>query len=80
MSRIPTHTVEDAPAESRPLLQNLIQSSPTGRLLNQHHEFRCHGNWEENCPLRRGRKRGLKQVYAATRQSRLGAAHEPESE
>src|ERR1700720_4570507 len=36
MSRIPTHTVEDAPAASRQLLQNLIQSSPTGRFLNAH--------------------------------------------
>ena len=36
MSRIPTHTVEDAPAASRPFLQNLIHSSPTGRFLNAH--------------------------------------------
>ena len=36
MSRIPTHTVEDAPAKSRPFLQNLVQSSPTGRFLNVH--------------------------------------------
>jgi hypothetical protein len=36
MSRIPTHTVEDAPAASRALLQNLIRSSPTGRFLNVH--------------------------------------------
>jgi hypothetical protein len=36
MSRIPTHTVEDAPAASRPLLQDLIRSSPTGRFLNAH--------------------------------------------
>lgn len=36
MSRIPTHTFEDAPAASRPLLQNLIQSSPTGPFLNAH--------------------------------------------
>jgi alkylhydroperoxidase family enzyme len=36
MSRIPTHTVEDAPAASRALLQKLIQSSPTGRFLNLH--------------------------------------------
>lgn len=36
MSRIPTHTVENAPAASRPLLQYLIQSSPTGRFLNAH--------------------------------------------
>ena len=36
MSRIPTHTVEDAPAASRPVLQNLSKSSPTGRFLNLH--------------------------------------------
>jgi hypothetical protein len=36
MSRIPTHTVEDAPAASRLLLQKIIQSTPTGRLANLH--------------------------------------------
>jgi hypothetical protein len=36
MSRIPTHTVEGAPAASRPLLQKIAQSSPTGRPLNVH--------------------------------------------
>lgn len=36
MSRIPTHTVESAPAASRPLLQKIAQSSPTGRPLNVH--------------------------------------------
>jgi hypothetical protein len=36
MSRIPTHTVEDAPAASRPLLQKIIQSTPTGRPANLH--------------------------------------------
>jgi Carboxymuconolactone decarboxylase family len=36
MSRIPTHTIEDAPDASRPLLQNVIQFSPTGRPLNLH--------------------------------------------
>jgi len=36
MSRIPTHTVADAPAASRPFLQKLIHSSPTGRFLNAH--------------------------------------------
>lgn len=36
MSRIPTHTIEDAPDASRPLLQKIIQSSPTGRPLNLH--------------------------------------------
>ena len=36
MSRIPTHTVEDAPEASRPLLQQIAQSSPTGRPLNLH--------------------------------------------
>ena len=36
MTRIPSHTIEDAPEASRPLLQNVIQFSPTGRLLNLH--------------------------------------------
>ena len=36
MSRIPTHTVEDAPEASRSLLQNVIQFSPTGQPLNMH--------------------------------------------
>jgi hypothetical protein len=36
MSRIPTHTLEDAPDASRPLLQKIAQSSPTGRPLNVH--------------------------------------------
>jgi hypothetical protein len=36
MNRIPTHTVEDAPEASRPLLQHAIQFSPTGRPLNLH--------------------------------------------
>src|SRR5215468_4041243 len=36
MSRIPTHTIEDAPAAARPLLAEMVQFSPTGRLLNTH--------------------------------------------
>lgn len=36
MSRIPAHTVEDAPEAARPLLQKIAQSSPTGRPLNAH--------------------------------------------
>src|ERR1700758_3420804 len=36
MSRIPAHTVDDAPDASRPLLQKIAQSSPTGRPLNVH--------------------------------------------
>ena len=36
MNRIPTHTVESAPDASRPLLQEIAQSSPTGRPLNLH--------------------------------------------
>ena len=36
MSRIPTHTIESAPDASRPLLQKIAQSSPTGRPLNVH--------------------------------------------
>lgn len=36
MSRIPAHTVDDAPEASRPLLRKIAQSSPTGRPLNAH--------------------------------------------
>jgi alkylhydroperoxidase family enzyme len=36
MTRIPSHSIEDAPLESRALLAEMIQFSPTGRLLNLH--------------------------------------------
>jgi hypothetical protein len=36
MSRIPAHTIENAPEASRELLRNVIQFSPTGRPLNLH--------------------------------------------
>jgi alkylhydroperoxidase family enzyme len=36
MTRIPSHSVEDAPEASRALLQEMIQFSPTGRPLNMH--------------------------------------------
>jgi hypothetical protein len=36
MSRFPSHTVEDAPEGSRPLLKKIAESSPTGRPLNVH--------------------------------------------
>jgi alkylhydroperoxidase family enzyme len=36
MIRIPSHTIEDAPQASRPLLEDMLQFSPTGRLLNMH--------------------------------------------
>ena len=36
MTRIPTHTVDDAPEASRPLLESAIEFSPTGRPLNLH--------------------------------------------
>ena len=36
MSRIPSHTIADAPEASRPLLADMVQFSPTGRLLNLH--------------------------------------------
>ncbi len=36
MTRIPSHTIEDAPEASRPLLEDMLQFSPTGRLLNMH--------------------------------------------
>jgi alkylhydroperoxidase family enzyme len=36
MSRITTHTIEDAPEVSRPLLETVLAVSPTGQLLNLH--------------------------------------------
>jgi hypothetical protein len=36
MSRIPTHTVEDAPAASRLLLQKIVEATPMGRPANLH--------------------------------------------
>lgn len=36
MTRRPTHNIEDAPEASRPLLEDMLQFSPTGRLLNIH--------------------------------------------
>jgi len=36
MTRIPSHSIEDAPEAMRPLLAEMIQFSPTGRLLNLH--------------------------------------------
>jgi hypothetical protein len=36
MTRIPTHTIEDAPEATRSLLAEMVQFSPSGRLLNMH--------------------------------------------
>jgi alkylhydroperoxidase family enzyme len=36
MTRIPSHTIQDAPEASRPLLEDMLQFSPTGRLLSMH--------------------------------------------
>jgi alkylhydroperoxidase family enzyme len=36
MTRIPSHTTEDAPEAARQLLADMVQFSPTGRLLNLH--------------------------------------------
>jgi alkylhydroperoxidase family enzyme len=36
LTRIPTHTIEDAPQAARPLLLDLLQLSPTGKPLNLH--------------------------------------------
>jgi alkylhydroperoxidase family enzyme len=36
MTRLPTHTMLDAPEASRPLLEGTVQFSPTGNLLNLH--------------------------------------------
>jgi hypothetical protein len=36
VTRIPGHTIADAPAASRPLLESVVRSSPTRKLLNLH--------------------------------------------
>jgi len=36
VTRIPSHTIQDAPEASRPLLEGLVPVSPTGKLLNLH--------------------------------------------
>jgi len=36
VARIYSHTIQDAPEASRPLLEGLVQFSPTGNLLNLH--------------------------------------------
>jgi hypothetical protein len=36
MTRIPTHTIQDAPEASRPFLEGIVPFSPTGKLLNLH--------------------------------------------
>src|SRR5919204_3425991 len=36
MSRIPTHTLESAPAVTRPVLEALAQRSPSGKPINLH--------------------------------------------
>ena len=36
VTRIYSHTIQDAPEAARPLLEGLVQFSPTGKLLNLH--------------------------------------------
>lgn len=36
MSRIPTHSIDDAPTASQEILKGVVQFSPTGRPLNLH--------------------------------------------
>src|SRR5258706_13029057 len=36
MTRIPSHSIEDAPVATRSLLAEMVELSPTGRLLNLH--------------------------------------------
>jgi hypothetical protein len=36
VTRIPSHTIENAPGASRPILEQVVQFSPTGRPLNLH--------------------------------------------
>lgn len=39
MARIPIHTIEDAPAASRPFLQKIVDSTPSGRPANLHSQM-----------------------------------------
>ena len=55
MTRIPRHTVDDAPEASRELLAELVQFSPTGQLLNLHAQM-------AHAP-------GVLQAYAAIRRA-----------
>jgi alkylhydroperoxidase family enzyme len=41
MNRIPSHSIEDAPQAVRALLAEMVQFSPTGRLLNLHAQMAC---------------------------------------
>jgi hypothetical protein len=53
MVRIPTPTIEDAPAAARPLAE-MIQFSPAGRLLNMHAQMaHAPAVLEANVPIRR---------------------------
>ena len=36
VTRIYSHTIQDASEASRPLLEGVVQFSPTGKLLNMH--------------------------------------------
>jgi alkylhydroperoxidase family enzyme len=36
VTRIQTHTIDDAPGPARPLLAGVVKTSPTGKLLNLH--------------------------------------------
>jgi hypothetical protein len=36
MTRIPSHTIDDAPPDARELLADMVRFSPTGRPLNMH--------------------------------------------
>ena len=60
MTRIPSHTVDDAPEASRALLQEMTQFSPTGRPLNMHAQM-AHSpavleafTVNHRCPTQRG--------------------------
>ncbi len=41
MNRIPSQSIEDAPQAARALLTEMVQFSPTGRLLNLHAQMAC---------------------------------------
>jgi hypothetical protein len=77
MARIPVHTLEDSPPSARPLLAEVIQFSPAGRLLNMHAQMaHAPAVLEAYVPIRRATARNgtldqrartaLMLVYAAT--------------
>jgi len=79
MNRIPSHTVEDAPEASRPLLQTIAQSSPVGNnyMIGIASRFARMSGWTEAqiAALRAGAATGDTEIDALTRVVREAAAN-----